>query len=189
MSEQGDCLCEAVFRALVPEITSFQVCQIGFAIDLTDRQLNARQLVEDSTCNGAGDLTLDAQHILQVAFVGLTPDHGMVADLKQLRRNRYPLSGNAHTAFENVVGTDVLGDAIEVTRGISRAQSDDAHFIGMKLPEPGDHFLGESVSDKVLAGIATHVLKGPDGQSHLARRGPNPVVNLGPVDPERYRRS
>src|ERR1039457_445174 len=41
----------------------------------------------------------------------------------------------------------------------------------MKLPEPSDHFLGQSVSDKVLAGIATHILERSDRQNHLGPGG------------------
>ena len=139
-----------------------------------------RQLIQDFAGNVAGDFSLDNQNILQVAIIGFTPDQGMVADLKQLRSNRYPLSRNANATFENVVGMDVFADTIEVTRGISGAQADDPHLIRMELPKPGDHFFGQTVSDKVLGGIATQVLERPDRKNDPGFGKPDGVADLVP---------
>src|SRR5208282_187067 len=147
------------------------------------------QLIYHSDRNGVADLSLDAQNVLQITLVRFSPDQSMVADSEQLRSNRYPLTGNTNTAFENVVGMHVLANSIEVTRPISGAQANDAHFVRMQSPEPSDHFLGQSVTDKVVAGITTHVLERPDSQNQLGHSGPNLVANLGPEDDWRYRRA
>ena len=41
----------------------------------------------------------------------------------------------ANSAFENIVGMNIFADAIELARCIGRAEPDDGHFFGMKLPE------------------------------------------------------
>ena len=134
--------------------------------------------------DGAGDLVLHGEDIVELAVVALGPDVHVGRRVDELDGNAQPVARLAHAALDQIARAELLGDLAHVD-GLSlvdegRVARDDEQFA--PAAQLCEDVLGEPIGEEFLLGIAAHVGERQDGNAGLDHGPPlRPAVRRGPA--------
>ena len=134
----------------------------------------------------ARDALLQIEDVGQHVFITFGPDMVAAFAVDQLRRDAHAVAGLAHTAFEQEVHAQLLGDPFRVQALAlvsERAVAGD-HEEALKARQLGDDVLDHAVGEILLLGVAAHVGKREYGDRRATLQG---RARLG-LRPTRLRR-
>jgi len=145
----------------------------------------ARRLVADAEILGdidlrfdrgddrAGDLVLDGEHVVELAFILGGPDLIAGCGIGELCSDANPLATLADAAFEHVAHAEFLGDLLDVNGpalvgegGIAGDHEEPPH-----LRQGRENILADAVAEILLLGIVAHVLECEHGDRRAVRYG------------------
>ena len=115
------------------------------------------QLIDD----GLGDLVLDGEDVGQVAVVAVGPDVPAGYSVNQLPGDPDPLARLSDASLEQIfypeLGRHLLQlDRLSLVREAGVAPD---YEQSRDLGQIGDHVFGDSVTEKLLLGVATHIVE------------------------------
>ncbi len=129
----------------------------------------------DASGNGAGNLILEGEDIVEVAVVALSPDVVTRGCLEQLRRDTHSVTRSAHTALQHVSDSEILSQPAHIDRLTfeyeSRISSNDGQPAILR--ERGNDVFRDPVGKVLVVGRTAHVVERQDGdlRSTFRRRG------------------
>ncbi len=117
-----------------------------------------------------GDACLNFQNIRCRAVVGLRPKVRLVANTDQLCGDAKALAGAPDAAFQDKFDAKLRANFRDVFLGAfvahHRGAGNHTQFVGIGAAQPGDHFLGQTVSEVfVFDGDARKIVERKNGQA------------------------
>src|SRR6185503_20681270 len=146
-------------RAVLPvqiELVGFYV--VGLTVGESSI-LRGGQLELEAIGDGAGDLVLNCEHVLELAVVTLGPDVITVADVDELRRDTHPVPGATHASFENCFDVELLtdlGDADWFSLESER-RCPGRHLQRRNAGERIEDFFRNTVREVLVVAVRAHV--------------------------------
>src|SRR5262249_16873685 len=131
------------------------------------------QVANDRRRDGAADLILEREHVLNFAVVGIRPDVLAGGCIDKLRCDANTIAHSAYAAFDQIARTEFETHLLQVEDAASIPNAGVGRDHGERAPgrETCDQVFGEAIGEKGLRRVGREVVERQYGDRWSASEG------------------